>query len=260
MLRKLSFRTVPVVGLFVSLFMLCMSCTNTRKVTYFPDAKDGVIASNTPLPESVIQKNDILGISISSLDADASAMFNPPGSSASNGSGAGQGYLVGSDGNVQLPIIGSLKAEGLSKEQLKQKITASILEKKLLLDPIVAIRFLNFRITVLGEVNHPSVVTVPNEKISLLEALGLAGDLTLYAKRENVMVIREVKNEKVIKRLDLNSNDLFTSPYYYLQSNDIVYVEPSKSKVSSTGRAWSWLPSVFAGLSLTVLLVDRFKN
>lgn len=265
MLRKLAFSTVPRVYLFVSVLMMCFSCTSTKSVTIFNGAENGLIASNTPVPESIIQKNDILGIAVSSLNPEASAIFNPggptsPASTSPTTAATTQGYLVGTDGNIQFPLLGAIKAEGLSKAQLKDKITSSILEKKLLLDPIVAIRFLNFRVTVLGEVNHPSVVTVPNEKISLLEALGLAGDLTLYARRDNVMVIREVKDQKMITRLNLSSTELFTSPYYYLQSNDIVYVEPNKAKVSSTGRAWQWMPTVFAGLSLTILLLDHFDN
>jgi len=110
---------------------------------------------------------------------------------------------------------------------------------------------------VLGEVNHPSVVSVPNEKLSLLEALGLAGDLTIYGERKNVMIIREQGDQKLIKRINLNSEELFSSPYYYLQSNDIVYVEPNKVKVSSAGRTMQWLPIVISGLSLAVIVADR---
>jgi polysaccharide export outer membrane protein len=136
------------------------------------------------------------------------------------------------------------------------------LEKKLLLDPIVSIRFLNFRVTVLGEVGKPTVIPIPNEKISLLEALGLAGDLTIYGNRANVMVIREdvlpgKKEQRSIARVNLNSSELFTSPYYYLQSNDIVYVEPNKAKIASTSRAGQWLPVIFSGLSLAAIVADR---
>ena len=158
-----------------------------------------------------------------------------------------RGYLVDTDGNIYFPLLGSIKAEGLTKTQLKDKIRNLSIEKKILLDPIVNIRFLNFRVTVLGEVGRPTVIPIPNEKISLLEALGLAGDLTIYGNRTNVMVIREEvvpgqKDQRSIHRLNLNSAELFTSHYYYLQSNDIVYVEPNKSKVASTSRATQWLP------------------
>jgi polysaccharide export outer membrane protein len=131
-------------------------------------------------------------------------------------------------------------------------------DQKLLTDPIVSVRFLNFRVTVLGEVNDPAVIPVPNEKISLLEAIGLAGDLTIYARRDNVMVIREDENgNKEIKRIDLNSTELLSSPYYYLRSNDIVYVEPNKARVASSGRGQIWVPAVLSGLSLVAIVVDR---
>lgn len=268
MLRKLGSIPVPFDYLLVSLTIVILSsCINTRKAKYFPDATNGIIATNTPIPESVIQKNDILSITISSLNPDASAFLNQAptasvqdGSLASTTLGGSTGYLVSTDGFIQLPILGNIKAEGITKTQLKEKITASILEKKLLVDPIITIRFMNFRVTVLGEVNHPSVVNVPNEKISLLEAIGLAGDITIYGKKDNVMVIREENNRKTIQRLDLNSNDLFTSPYYYLRSNDIVYVEPSKARVASAGRSNQWLPILFSGLSLAAIVADRVIN
>jgi len=232
-------------------------------VTYFNGIKEGPIESNTPVPESVIQKNDILSISVSSLSEDASKIFNSPGSGGaainSNGAG-GEGYLVSADGFIQFPVLGNIKAEGLTKPQLKDKIANTILEKKLLVDPIVTIRFLNFRITVLGEVRNPGVLTIPNEKISLLEAIGLAGDMTLYSKRDNVMLIREENQQKIVKRINLNSIEIFTSPYYYLKSNDIVYVEPNKAKVATTNRSNQWLPIFFSGLSLAALLADRIIN
>jgi polysaccharide export outer membrane protein len=234
------------------------SCVSTKKVKYFPDLKDGVIPSTNPFPESVIQKSDILNITVSSLNPEATSIFNP--NSAAAGTGTSVGYLVNTEGLIQFPVIGNIKAEGLTKNQLKDNIVKSLTDKKLLLDPIVTIRFTNFRVTVLGEVNHPTVVTVPNEKLSLLEALGLAGDLTIYGQRNNVMVIREEKDQKVIKRLNLNSSEIFSSPYYYLQSNDIVYVEPNKTKIASVSRGNQLLPIIFSGLSLAVIVVQQVLN
>lgn len=233
------------------------SCGNTKKVIYFPEVKDGAIPSNTPFPESIIQKSDILNITITSPDPKASAPFN---STAGGAADAPQGYLVNNDGNIQLPVIGNIKAEGLTKPQLRDAISQKLTKGNLLVEPTVTIRFVNFRVTVLGEVNKPTVVAVPNEKISLLEALGLAGDLTIYAKRQNVMIIRETKDEKIIKRVNLNSDEIFTSPYYYLQSNDIVYVEPDKAKIASVSRGMQWFPIVMSGLSLAVIAVTQLNN
>jgi polysaccharide biosynthesis/export protein len=257
MLRKLSFNTVLLKHLFALLFIvLVASCTNSKKTAYFQGAGKGNIASNTPIPESVIQPSDILNITVSSLSLEASEMFNPQKAEVP-GANAMPGYLVNSDGYIQFPQLGNIKVEGLTKNQLKDKIVNGILEKKLLLDPIVSIRFTNFRVTVLGEVNRPSVVPVPGEKISLLEAIGLAGDLTIYGKRENVMIIREEKEQKIITRIDMNSTELLTSPYYYLRSNDIVYVEPNKAKIASSSRSNQWLPMLFSGLSFLAIVADR---
>jgi len=250
-------KTLTGFTLILALFAMS-SCGSTKKVIYFPEVKDGTIQSTTIFPEAIIQKNDILSITVSSLSAAADAPFNSPNTSAA--AGAIAGYLVNSEGSIQFPILGNIKAEGLTKNQLKDKITKALVDAKQLVDPIVTIRFANFRVTILGEVNHPTVVNVPNEKISLLEAIGLAGDLTIYGKRQNVMIIREEKEQKIIKRVDLNSAEIFTSPYYYLQSNDIVYVEPNKTKIASVSRGNQILPIVLSGLSLAVIAVQQFSN
>ncbi len=243
--------------------LLFTSCVNTKKSTYFYGSTDGTIASNEPVPQSFIQNNDILSILVTSPNPEASAMFNPQISGGNNNQSlstdqaSNTGYLVNTEGYIQFPILGNIKAAGLTKTNLEESITKILLQKGLLRDPVVSIRFLNFRVTVLGEVNKPSVVTMPNEKLSLLEALGLAGDITIFGNRQNVMVIREENQQKILKRLDLNSTEIFTSPYYYLRSNDIVYVEPNKAKVASTSRSSQWLPILLSGLSFAAIVADR---
>lgn len=242
---------------------LAVSCVNTRKAVYFNDIQDSTIPLTVADLEPVIQKNDLLSITVSSLNTKATETFNAPNTatvqSTSGGAGGLQatGYLVDQDGFIQFPILGKIKATGLTKKALTDNITKSLIDTKQLLDPIVNIRYLNYRVTVLGEVAHPTVVNVPNEKITLLEAIGLAGDLTLYAKRDNVMILREENGQRIVKRLDLNSNEILTSPYFYLKTNDIVYVEPNRSRIRSTNRIIEWLPVVFSALSLTAILLDR---
>jgi polysaccharide biosynthesis/export protein len=240
-----------------------VSCTSTKKAVYFSDQKNGSFEAPA-IPKLVIQNNDLLSISVSSLNPEASAVFNQPnnpptGNNNTTTTTAATGYLVDGEGNVQFPFLGAVKAAGLSKDELKDKLTKSLVDKKLLVDPIITIRFLNFKVTVLGEVAHPNVITVPSERISLLEAIGLAGDLTIYAQRDNVLVIRDEDGKKITHRLNLNSTELFNSPYYYLKSNDVVYVEPNKSKVASTSRTNLWLPLVISALSLGIIVVDRIK-
>jgi len=250
--------------LLTAAIMVFTSCSNTKKATYFYGVKEGAIESNTPLPESIIQKNDLLSINVSSLNPDASAIFNAPnapaGGAGTTAQAAPTGYLVNTDGFIQFPILGNIKAEGLTKKQLKDTISNALVTRELLLDPIVTVRFANFRVTVLGEVNSPTVVTIPNEKVSLLEAIGLAGDLTIYARRNNVMIIREENEQKIIERVDLNSGELFTSPYYYLKSGDIVYVEPNKTKIASTSRGMQWIPIVMSGLSLALIAYQTMND
>ncbi len=243
--------------------LLCISCVNTRKAVYFANQQDEVLLSTITVPETIIQPNDLLSINVSSLNPDASAVFNLPNTTSvmiasyTGSPISASGYLVNSEGNIQFPILGTIKAAGLTQNQLRLQIVKSLTDKKLLLDPIVSIRHLNFRVTVLGEVGNPTVITVANEKITLLEALGLAGDITIYGRKDNVLVIREEAGQKTIKRIDLNTTQLFTSPYYYLKSNDIVYVEPGKAKVAGSSRLSQSLPIIFGALSFAAIVVDR---
>jgi polysaccharide export outer membrane protein len=242
------------------------SCLNTQQVSYFSNASDTTLLTRTEDVEAAIQKNDILSINISSLNAEASAVFNAPNSQATSTSSttgstaSAGGYLVNPEGNIQLPILGNIRAAGLTKKQLKEEITNQILDKKLLLDPIVTIRHLNYEVTVIGEVAKPTVINVPNEKISLLKALGIAGDITVYGKKDNVLLIREVEGKRKVKRIDLNSKNFLTSSYYYLQPNDVVYVEPNKQKVIAANRNQQLLPTILSGLSIIALVVTQLVN
>lgn len=250
--------------IFIALFQITiLSCANVKKTLYFANQNDTTLTSNNVAPLTYIQTNDLLSIAVSSLNPNATAIFNTPNNSFVSSSSAtginlqSPGYLVNTDGYIQFPILGNLKVDGLTTIQLKDLITKSILDKKLLVDPVVVVRQLNFKVSVLGEVGHPTVLNVPSEKISLLEALGLAGDITVYGKKDNVMVIREEAGKKIIKRLDLNSSQLFYSQYYYLKSNDIVYVEANKAKVASGSRTVQLLPIILSGLSFIAIILDH---
>jgi polysaccharide export outer membrane protein len=238
--------------LFTSLgcLLFCASCTTTKKIAYFESAQDTTFRSTLSTVEAPIQKNDILNITITSLSKTASADFN-------SNDPAVKGYLVHSDGNIQMPTLGSIVAAGLTKKQLKENITNTILSKKLLLDPIVEIRHLNFEVTVLGEVTNPSVINVPSEQISLVKALGLAGDLTIYGKRDNILLIREEDGKRTTRHIDINSVDFLNSPYYYLKPNDVIYVEPGKAKIATTSRSQQIIPVVLSGISILALVLDR---
>jgi polysaccharide export outer membrane protein len=242
--------------------LILFSCANVRKTEYFADQQDANIKSSNIAPQTFIQPNDILSITVSSLNPAATAIFNTPNySNISSTTLAGNnqqspGYLVNADGVIQFPVIGDIKVMGLTTNQLRMELSKQLVDKKLLIDPVVVVRQLNFKISVLGEVGHPTVINVPSEKISLLEALGIAGDITIYGRKDNVMIIREENGAKNIKRIDLNSTQLFDSPYYYLKSNDIVYVEANKAKVSNSSRGAQTVPIILSALSIAAIIVE----
>jgi polysaccharide export outer membrane protein len=239
------------------------SCVNTKKAIYFDNIQDTVLQPLKADLESTIQAKDLLSISVSSLNPEATIIFNTPNVpavSATTATGTNAtlaGYLVSQEGTIQFPVLGNITAAGLTKKQLSDDITKRLTDKKLLVDPIVNIRFLNFKVTVLGEVARPTVVTVANEKISILEALGMAGDLTIFAKRDNVLLIREEGGRKLVKRINLNSSSVLTSPYYYLKTNDIVYAEPNNTKISANSSQRQALPIVLSALSFISILLTR---
>ncbi len=255
-------------GFFViaSCLVLSIGCTSVKEVTLFNELNQASIKSQIEDLEPVIQKNDLLSISVSSINPEATVIFNNPNTPATQATTAAgntsnvSGYLVNQDGYIQFPILGNIKAVGLTKKQLKDNITKGLSEGKLLIDPIVNIRYLNYKVTVIGEVGHPTVINVPNEKISLLEALGLAGDLTIFSRRDNVLIIRETEGVKNFQRINLNTNELFTSPYYFLKSNDVVYVETNKNKIASTSRSIVWIPVIFSALASAVTITYVISN
>ncbi len=249
--------------IFAIAAVLCYSCTSTRKLVYFNGVQDSVFHSVNKTSEVIIAPNDILSINVSSLNTEASAIFNPDAQSLTRSTtitGAYSergGYLVNADGFIQFPVLGQIKAAGLTKEQLKDMILQPILAQKLLKDPLVEIRFLNYEVTVLGEVGNPTVITVPNEKISMLKAIGLAGDLTIHGKRNNVLLIREDSGSRVTHHVDLTSPDFLSSPFYYLQPNDVVYVQPNKAR-GAQSTLWPQLaPVLLTALSVAVIVLDR---
>ncbi len=255
------------------LFRLCLfvliigmtSCVNTKKATYFPDIKNAEFAEQ--YTEPLIQKNDQLSIVVTSRNPEATEIFNKPNYSviaASSGTGVTSyttGYLVDQEGNIVFPILGKLQAEGMSQKRLADSLAALLSDKKLLTEPIVTVRLMNFRVTVLGEVQRPTVVTVPNGKITLLEALGMAGDMTVYSERNNVLLIRVEDGKKIVRRIDLTDPSFVSSsPYYYLKTNDVVYVETNSAKIGSVTPLRQSLPAILSGLSFLAIIIDRLTR
>ncbi|TVZ27517.1 polysaccharide export outer membrane protein [Gillisia sp. Hel_I_86] len=250
---------------FKKYFYLCVavlslaSCTNLKKATYFNNIPDSQFQSNIENLAPVLRENDLLSILVSSLNPGATEVFNPVNSSetAKNNDNWAPEYLIDEEGYIRFPFLGKIKAAGKTKQDLREEITNELIKRKLLVEPIVNIRYLNFKVSVMGEVENPAVLTIPSEKVSLLEALSLAGDLTIYAQRDNVLLIREENGVKNLIRIDLTSDDIFTSPNYYLKPNDVLYVQPNESKVASTSRLIVWLPVIISALSFGIIAVTR---
>jgi polysaccharide export outer membrane protein len=227
------------------LFFVCIACSNQRKFTYFKDVSDTASQFNiadTGYKPVIIKGDDLLQINISSPNPEANTFFISPGASAANGNGTTASsssntntYLVDKEGGIDLPLVGRVTVIGLNTVQAKNVIKKVV--SPYLKDPIVTVRLLNFKVTVLGEVNKPGDYIVPNERVSLLDAVGMAGDLTIYGRRDNVLLIREHEGKKTLTRLNLNYSTLFQSPYYYLQQNDIIYIEPNKAKAATNDLA-----------------------
>ncbi|MGA0557747.1 polysaccharide biosynthesis/export family protein [Larkinella sp. VNQ87] len=252
---------------FVFLIVGFSSCISQKQITYFqsPVADSSATAQEiTNRYVVTIQPNDLLGINVNSLNQEASSFFNPYAGlerttfQTYNGQipvTAAVGYLVDPEGNIQLPLIGKLKVSGLSSMAARDLIQEKL--KNYLKEPTVAVRFLNFKVSVLGEVARPSMFSVPNEQMTLTEALSLAGDITIYGRRDNVMIIRETNGKREFGRVNMNQRDLFKSPYYYLHPNDVVYVEPGKARLAYADRFYTILPSIIGALSLIAVIIRR---
>ncbi len=235
-------------------------------MVYFNDLENvkqaTVMSSLQDNAERIIQKNEILSIHIISPTPDKNVyeLFNVPNDYKIGRDEGVAGYQVDNDGFVNLPLIGQVKAAGLTRAQLKQNILKEIEDKRLLLDAMVDVRFFAYQVTILGEVTRPSVITVPNERITLLKALGSAGDITPYGRKDNVMVIRETDGKKMVTKVNLNSSTFLQSPYYYLQPNDVVYVETTSNRAASVDKTRLILPSILSAISVGVTVYYIIKR
>lgn len=248
----------------IYLFLLVTTaCSPGRNLVYFDDLATSK-EFRTPINNQSnirIQPGDLLDISISSLSPESNLLFNsgiivPPGTPIT-APRLNEGYLVNNDGYINFPVLGRVSLAGLTREQATEKLTVEI--SKLAKTTIVNLRILNFQVTVIGEVNNPSLFMVPSGKLNVLEALGLAGDLTEFARRDNILIIRENNGERVAMRLNLNSREILNSPFYYLQQNDVVYVEPyNKVKIAQTEPENRYIPIWAAAISTLAFSILTF--
>jgi polysaccharide export outer membrane protein len=256
-------------GCFFTLILLTniISCTSTKKIKYFQDIPDsGRLADikGAMFSEPKIQPGDILTILVQTIDPTASAPINTgnvvsvynavtPGVGSFNQQPIA-GYLIDNDGTTTLPILGNLKLGGLTITEAK-KLIAGQANKYFKNTPTVIVRFANFRVNVTGEVTKPGMYVLATEKVSLMDALAVAGDLTIFAKRENVLLIREgADGNKIPYRFNMKKSDIMSSPYFYLRQNDLIYVEPNQSKAAANDASQVRTYTIIGSL-LSVLIV-----
>jgi polysaccharide export outer membrane protein len=241
------------------------SCITPKNMVYFQgDTLSPTIDTIRQNYVPIIQKNDMLSIVVGSLNPEANEIFNvaslrtaPPTGNGNNGpSVQPTGYLVSGDGSVELPLIGKVTVAGMEVQTAADSLNRRL--KKYLKAPSVSVYIVNFKVSVLGEVNRPAVYTVADGKITLPEALSLAGDLTIYGKRDNVMIVREENGLRSYSRVDLTSRNIFDSPYYYLHKNDLVYVEPTKARLTGADRTYQVIPLVVSVVTAISLILFRF--
>jgi len=253
-----------------SFLLYCfISCSSTKKIAYLQNAENFKYDSlSENLYDAKIKPKDLLTITVTTFDREGSLPFNlimPLASTQTNNLVSQpvlQSYLVDNEGYINFPVLGKIKVIGKTKTQLEDTLKRQ-LKTYLKEEPLVNVRFVNYKISVIGEVNRPNTFTVVNEKVNVLEALALAGDLTIFGKRENVKLIREhADGGKEIVLINLNDSELVRSPYFYLQQNDILYVEPNKAKARNSQVSTTtglWISSISILISAASLLFNILK-
>lgn len=250
--------------LIICLIACLTACKTSEKINYIQDVEPGVTQPIESRQSIIIQPKDMLSIIVSTKDPELAAMFNM--SVQANRAGVPvesyksnqylSGYVVDNNGNIDFPVLGKIHAAGLSRWALQEKITRELTERNLLKDMIVTVEFMNFKVSVLGEVKNPGTYSIEGDKVTVLEAIAMAGDLTIYGLRNEVYVIREENGERQNFKLDLRSKDIFNSPAYYLRQNDIIYVQPNEVRAGQSTINQNNVRSISLWLSITSLLTS----
>lgn len=258
--------------LLVVLLFSFSACLSYKQIVNFRDGQDlgkGISDSIANLQRIKLQPDDVVMITIQSFNMEEANRFNAmvggmqPGMMQMQSNSINEpiiGFKVNQQGELELPILGRFKVQGLTLDELHDLVLQKVEATGYLKEPAVQVRYLNFRVTVLGEVFAPGSFTITAPKINILEAIGMARDLTLFSNRDNILVIREQNGERLYGRVDLTSKSLFTSPFYYLQPNDVVYVEPHKSKIlAAPDPASRYVGAIVSVATLATLIITLFR-
>ena len=237
-------------SLFLLLIIFLSSCSSTKSTTYFQNIPNDTTLTNLVSKdfEPKIQKGDLLGITVASLSPENTIIYNAP----QNAQGPLTGYLVDENGDIQFVKLGTLHVEGMTRKELKAKLEKDM--APYLAQAVVAVGFLNRHITMIGGIS-PQIIPMPNDNMTILDAIAASGGISDKGRPDNILVVREKGNSKEFKRLNLTDNSIFYSPYFYMQPNDVVYVEPVKEKKDQFFRIYSM---IITSASFVFLVLSRF--
>ncbi|MEO5563144.1 MAG: polysaccharide biosynthesis/export family protein [Chitinophagaceae bacterium] len=262
------FKKIIYIFLLVPAVAGLFSCKTSKQLPYFQDLpeKEPVTKIATPSYEPLkLQANDDIQVTISSTSPEASQFFNlvavTPPSGSSNSASVGSPalinlYHVSFSGNITMPVLGDIKVAGLTTEQVKADISERL--KDYLKNAVVTVNLTNFKVTVIGEVNKPVVIPVQGQTINVLEAVGASGDMTVFGIRKNVKIIRKLPDGTTeVAILDFNKSNVMQSPYFQLKQNDIVYIQPNKSRGLQATRSGIWIPIVTTLISVAAIIITR---
>ena len=254
---------MKIISKFKWLLLLAMgwfaaSCTSPKQILYFQDIDDVVAQKIEEQYEPVIMKDDKLQILISGPDKSVVTPYNFTLSDNMGGYSSTQSvvpYLVDSDGCIDMPGLGRMKVEGMRRVDLVNKITDMLRDGGFVKDPVVSVSFMNYKVTVLGEVRNPGTYTMDGERNTILQALGKAGDLQLTAKRSDIILIRDVDGKQTHIKIDLTKSDILNSPYFYLHQNDVIYVPQSATRVMQGTAALSLWSTVLSSITTLITII-----
>ena len=264
---KLNYSILSPFLFFIGLNFCLMSCAVRKEMIYFQHADTtslthNVILDTIPFYTPILRPDDLISIQVSAMDPDVVRPFMLGGTVVTAGNNSTTTnpptYLIDANGTIEFPVLGTLKLAGLSRKEAILLIKDRL--KNYVSNPIVNMRILNFKVTVLGEVKTPGVFTIVNERVTLPEAIGLAGDLNITGIRKNVLVIREKDGKKVETRVDLTSRDVFKSPVFYLNQNDLVYVEPNKTRINASVNSLAYTTIGISTISLMINVINFIRK
>ncbi len=247
--------------LLASLILFLTSCAAPKNFIYYENAGSFTGQEVLQSYENKIQKDDVLAIMVGSQSPELTAPFNPVGNTtASSVKNEPYGHLVDAQGDIVFPIIGKIHVLGMTHKELAAYIEKAIIDGGYIKDPSVSVSLQNFKISVLGEVKAPGVKAIASERVTIFDAIGLAGDLTIYGLRNNISIIREEDGKRALAYVDISNKEIFNSPYYYLRPNDIVYVQPNKKQQKASNTDLTAFTMVVSSTSLLISIANLIMS